>query len=170
MCALEWEEQRKKEELYAEARAFEREEHRKKEDREAEDCAYQRRKQEELAKNWTESGNRSGSNMSLSPDESAMAKTDEQKDNMNTFLERFEHFALAQKWHKYIWAVGLSPLLTGKDLDVYTSMPASQASDYDELKKALIKRYQLMEKDTDCISMTVSRTGERLCFSLLLVW
>jgi hypothetical protein len=31
-------------------------------------------------------------------------------------------------------------------VDVYTSMPATQASDYDDLKKALLKRYQLMEE------------------------
>jgi hypothetical protein len=58
---------------------------------------------------------------------------------MDAFLERFERFALAQKWHKDIWAVGLSPFLTGKGLDVYTSMPAMQASDYDDLKKAVLK-------------------------------
>ena len=42
---------------------------------------------------------------------------------MDAYLERFGHFAPVQKWTKDEWAVRLSPLLTGKGLQVYTSMP-----------------------------------------------
>ena len=40
----------------------------------------------------------------------------------------------------------LSALLTGKGLEVYTSMPPEQAGDYPALKKAVLKRYQLTEE------------------------
>jgi hypothetical protein len=37
-----------------------------------------------------------------------LPKFNEQKDDMDAFLERFERFALAQKWHKDIWDVHYS--------------------------------------------------------------
>ncbi|XP_045215060.2 trichohyalin-like [Mercenaria mercenaria] len=67
------------------------------------------------------------------------------KDNMDAYLERFERFAKSQGWKEETWAVSLSSLLTGKGLDVYTSMPPDQANDYTALKKAVLKRYQLTE-------------------------
>ena len=76
-----------------------------------------------------------------------LPKFDEEKDDMDAFLEKFEWFACSQGWPEEIWAVSLSPLLTGKDLQVYSSMPSDQANDYEELKKAILKRYQLTEKD-----------------------
>ncbi|XP_069107370.1 uncharacterized protein [Argopecten irradians] len=81
--------------------------------------------------------------MSLRP---KLPKFDEQKDDMDAFLERFMNFAMAQNWSNDIWAVSLSPLLTGKGLQVYSSMPSTQINDYDELKKALLRRYELTEE------------------------
>ena len=37
----------------------------------------------------------------------------------------------------------LSALLKGRALDVYSMMPTEYANDYDQLKDALLKRYQL---------------------------
>ena len=42
--------------------------------------------------------------------------------------------------------LSLSSLLTGKGLEVYTSMPPEQADDYPVLQKAVLKRYQLTEE------------------------
>ena len=75
-----------------------------------------------------------------------LPKFEEAKDDMDAYIERFERFATTQKWDKSTWAVSLSSLLTGKGLDVYTAMPVEQASDYDALKKAVLKRYQLTEE------------------------
>ena len=75
-----------------------------------------------------------------------LPKFDEEKDDMDAFLERFERFAGSQGWPEEIWAVSLSPLLTGKGLQVYSSRPSDQANDYEELKKAILKRYQLTEE------------------------
>ena len=75
-----------------------------------------------------------------------LPKFEEDKDDMDTYLQRFERFAKMQKWKPEEWVVSLSPLLTGKGLEVYTSMPDTDVDNYDQLKLALLKRYQLTEE------------------------
>ena len=64
---------------------------------------------------------------------------------MDAFIKRFERFTVSQSWPENEWAVRLSPLLTGKGLQVYSSIPATEAGDFKGLKKKLLKRYQLTE-------------------------
>ena len=71
---------------------------------------------------------------------------DEGKDEMDSYLLRFERYATAQKWKKEDWATSLSALLKGKALDVYALMPVEEALNYDMLKTALLKRYELTEE------------------------
>ena len=68
---------------------------------------------------------------------------DEERDFMDSYLGRFEHFAESQKWNKTHWAMYLFALLKGRALDVFSMTPAEQANDYDKLKDALLKRYLL---------------------------
>ena len=75
-----------------------------------------------------------------------LLKFEEQKDDMDAYIERFEQFTRCQGWREDTWAVSLSSLLTGKGLEVYTSMPPEQADDYPALKKAVLKLYQLTEE------------------------
>ena len=75
-----------------------------------------------------------------------LPKFEEDKDDMDTFLQRFERFAKMQKWKPEEWVVSLSPLLTGKGLEVYTNMPDTDVDNYEQLKMALLKRYQLTEE------------------------
>jgi len=75
-----------------------------------------------------------------------LPKFDEEKDDMDAFLERFERFAQCQDWPEESWSINLSPLLTGKGLQVYSSMPAREAMEYRSLKAALLKCYQLNEE------------------------
>ena len=70
-----------------------------------------------------------------------LPKFEEDKDDMDTYLQRFERFAKMQKWKPEEWVVSLSPLLTGKGLEVYTNMPDTDVDNYDQLKLALLKRY-----------------------------
>ena len=70
----------------------------------------------------------------------------EGKDEMDSCLLRFERYATAQKWEPDTWATGLSALLQGKALDVYALMPKEDALNYDKLKVALLKRYELTEE------------------------
>ncbi|XP_055997762.1 uncharacterized protein LOC125654613 [Ostrea edulis] len=70
---------------------------------------------------------------------------DETKDEIDSFLRRFERYALTMKWDKSMWATPLSALLKGRALDVFSLMPVRQASDYDGLKAALLRRYDMTE-------------------------
>ena len=65
---------------------------------------------------------------------------------MDSYLLRFERYAIAQKWEPDTWATGLSALLQGKALDVYALMPKEDALNYDKLKVALLKSYELTEE------------------------
>jgi len=60
---------------------------------------------------------------------------------MDSYLGRFERFATCQRWNRVDWALYLSALLKGRALD--SMLPADQANNYDQLKAALLKRYQL---------------------------
>ena len=68
---------------------------------------------------------------------------DEERDFMDSYLERFERFASSQKWEPTNWALCLSALLRGRALDVYSMMPKDDVNNYELLKDALLKRYQL---------------------------
>ena len=74
-----------------------------------------------------------------------LPRFDEQTDDMDAFLARFETFAKCQRWDKAEWAVDLSALLTGKGLQVFNNMPSDQVNNYDQLKVALLQRYELTE-------------------------
>ncbi|XP_052070651.1 uncharacterized protein LOC127709259 [Mytilus californianus] len=71
---------------------------------------------------------------------------EEGKDEIDSYLRRFERYATAQKWKPDIWATHLSALLKGKALDVYALMPVDKALDYPALKDALLKRYDMTEE------------------------
>ena len=68
-----------------------------------------------------------------------------EKDKLDSYLLCFEHYAENASWEKETWAIKLSVLLTGRAVDVYTRMSDANASDYDKLKKALLKRYNYTE-------------------------
>ena len=75
-----------------------------------------------------------------------MSCFEETKDNVDAFLHRFEIYAETQGWKKYRWAVYLSVLLKGHALDVFSRLPVKDAQDYDVLKDALLKRFNLTEE------------------------
>src|SRR5260221_5986333 len=70
---------------------------------------------------------------------------DEVKDNLDSFLHRFEIFAVSQNWSRDLWANFLAALLKGKSLDVYSRLTVDAAQDYDQVKEALLKRLELTE-------------------------
>ena len=59
------------------------------------------------------------------------------KDNLDSYLLRFERFARSNEIDESQWAVNLSVLLTGRALDVYSRMDEEGAGDYQALKAAL---------------------------------
>ncbi|XP_052713545.1 uncharacterized protein LOC128187272 [Crassostrea angulata] len=70
---------------------------------------------------------------------------DEVKDDIDSYLRRFERYAEAQKWKPDTWAVNLNALLRGRAHDVYALLPQEQALNYDALKTSLLKRFERIE-------------------------
>ena len=80
------------------------------------------------------------------PSKSCLPVFDEGKDNMESYIERFERWAKGRKIPEDSWALELSILLQGKSLDVYTRMGADKALDNKSLKLALMERFRLTEE------------------------
>ena len=59
------------------------------------------------------------------------------------FLRSFEKLALLHKWDKSQWAVRLVPLLSGKALEAYSRVSDADSGNYDAIKLAILKRYEL---------------------------
>ena len=91
------------------------------------------------------SGVSTGGTETIKPKGPKLPVFDEGKDEMDSYLHRFERYATAQLWKQEVWATHLSALLKGRALDVYALLPVEKALDYNELKKALLKRYELTE-------------------------
>ena len=69
----------------------------------------------------------------------------DEKDELDSYLLRFERYAENASLEKETWAIKLSALLTGRAMDIYTRMSDVDASEYDKLKKALLTRYNYTE-------------------------
>ncbi|XP_021346951.1 uncharacterized protein LOC110446237 [Mizuhopecten yessoensis] len=88
----------------------------------------------------------------LTPRDSSMKRGpklpafDETRDNMDAYLQRFERYAEAQRWERGNWGANLSALLRGKALDVFSRLPVEKALDFDELKNALLLRFEMTEE------------------------
>ena len=68
------------------------------------------------------------------------------KDNLDEYLLRFERYASVAKWNSSTWATQLSPLLTGKAVEVYNRLSRKEAMDYERLKVTLLERYDFTER------------------------
>ena len=68
---------------------------------------------------------------------------DDSKDNVDSYLRRFERYAVLQNWPTEEWALYLSALLKGKALEVYSRLTEQDAKSYERLKSALLRKYEL---------------------------
>ena len=71
---------------------------------------------------------------------------EEGKDDMDAYLHRFERFSKSVGWPQKEWAVRLSSLLKGKALEAYTRLSNTDAEDFDKVKQALLKRFELTQE------------------------
>ena len=69
------------------------------------------------------------------------------KDNLDEYLLRFERYANVAKWNRSTWATQLSPLSTGKAVEVYNRLSPEEAMDYERLKVAILERYDFTERE-----------------------
>jgi len=68
---------------------------------------------------------------------------DDSKDDIDSYLRRFERYAEMQGWPAADWALYLSALLKGKSLQCYSRLGEVDARDYNKLKAALLRRFDL---------------------------
>ena len=68
------------------------------------------------------------------------------KDNLDSYLLRFKRYTTVAGWERSDWATHLSPLLSGRALDVYYGLSDKQARDYDKPQKALLQRHDFTEQ------------------------
>ncbi|XP_063074189.1 uncharacterized protein LOC134464773 [Engraulis encrasicolus] len=71
-----------------------------------------------------------------------MAKLEE-GDNIEHYLTTFERLATAFGWRRTTWAIHLIPLLTGKARSAFVAMNPNDTTDYDRLKEAVLKKYEI---------------------------
>ena len=71
---------------------------------------------------------------------------DEHTDKMDSYLTRFESYALSNKWDPSMWASYLSALLKGRALEVFVRLSRGDQSDYGQIKEALLTNFDLTER------------------------
>ena len=71
---------------------------------------------------------------------------DENRDNIDAYLSRFEKYHTVMRTDRTNWAVYLAALLKGKALEVYSRLSGDDSNDYEVLKRALLCHYQLTEE------------------------
>ena len=71
---------------------------------------------------------------------------DEDKDDMDSYISRFERHAGLLEWRTNHYAAYLAAHLRGNSLRVYDRLPQEEAQDYDRLKEALLKHYSMNEE------------------------
>ncbi|KAK3795059.1 hypothetical protein RRG08_026907 [Elysia crispata] len=69
----------------------------------------------------------------------------DRKDDLDSWLLRFERFATTSGWPKESWCTPLSALLTGRALEAFCPLSETEVTDYDRVKEVLQKRYNLTE-------------------------
>ena len=71
---------------------------------------------------------------------------DEHTDKMDSYLTRFESYALSNKWDPSMWASYLSALLKGRVLEVFVRLSRDDQLDYGQIKEALLTNFDLTER------------------------
>ena len=67
----------------------------------------------------------------------------EESDDIEHFLTTFERLAVVYGWPRRQWAIRLIPLLTGKARAAFVAMDPAYTQDYDQLKQAVLKKYEV---------------------------
>lgn len=64
-------------------------------------------------------------------------------ENVENFLDMFEKVATQQGWPKEVWSTQLAGLLTGKALAAFVNVPKETSDDYEVVKTAILRRYDV---------------------------
>ena len=64
-------------------------------------------------------------------------------DDVEAYLTTFERLMTVHGLDRSLWVVHLAPQLAGRAQQAYAALPSDRASDYDEVKKAILRRYDI---------------------------
>ena len=64
--------------------------------------------------------------------------------DVDKYFPHFERVATSLKWPKEIWTSLLQCVLVGKAQEIYASVPLEQSVDYEVVKAAILKAYELV--------------------------
>ena len=78
--------------------------------------------------------------------EPVLMKFSEKDTDIEHFLMGFERVATAYRWSDELWVVKLAPLLTGRALASYANMDQEEAKSYKNVKKAILRRFDINEE------------------------
>lgn len=67
-----------------------------------------------------------------------------QEKAVDKYFSYFEKIALSSRWPKEYWTVLLQFVLVGKAQDIYMCMPVDDCDDYEKVKSAILKGYELV--------------------------
>ena len=70
----------------------------------------------------------------------------EHTDKMDSYLTRFESYAISNKWDPSMWASYLSALLKGRALEVFVRLSKDDQLVYGQIKEALLTNFDLTER------------------------
>ena len=69
-----------------------------------------------------------------------------EQDDIEAYLTTFERIMVAYEVPKERWTFKLAPQLVGKAQQAYAAMSPDEAQDYDQLKEAILLRYNINEE------------------------
>ena len=67
-----------------------------------------------------------------------------QEKSVDKYFTQFEKIAANLKWPREFWPTLLQSVLLGKAAEVYSALSLAESSDYDKVKDAILKAYQLV--------------------------
>ena len=67
-----------------------------------------------------------------------------QEKSVDKYFPQFEKIAANLKWPREFWPTLLQSVLIGKAAEVYSALSLAESSDYDKVKDAILKAYQLV--------------------------
>lgn len=82
-------------------------------------------------------------------------------------LSEYERVAGQQWWPNEAWIIQLAELLSGEDLDAFTSVSIESARNYDTVKEAILVNF-LVNSVSSCLRLRSSQQGTEESYILLL--
>ena len=64
-------------------------------------------------------------------------------DDVEAYLTTFERLMTIHRVDRTLWVVHLAPQLAGRAQQAYVALPSDTAGDYEEVKKAILRRYDI---------------------------